>query len=140
MGRTRKIVENNKKHLTKAEKKERLEIETGYRVGRDELQAAELLTARGREEFERLKRQAVWLDNIDRNDLILYCYYWERAQALMEACKSKVLNDRARRALREYTSEMRAISLKLGLTSIDRLRIAAPAKEPEKNKFLKHLR
>lgn len=140
MGRTRKIVENNKKHLTKAEQKERLAVETAYRVGRDELQASEMLTERGRAEFERLKRQATWLDNIDRNELTIYCYYWERAQALMDACRAKALNEKARRALREYTSEMRAISLKLGLSSIDRLRIAAPAKEPEQNKFLKHLK
>ena len=82
MGRTRKILENNKKHLTKAEQKERQAFETGYRVGRDELLPSDMLTERGQAEFERLKRQATWLDNIDRNDLTVYCYYWERTASI----------------------------------------------------------
>lgn len=140
MGRTRKAVEANRKHLTKAEKQERLDSELGNRVGRDELTSEGLLTAVGQAEFDRLIKQATWLDNIARNELITYCFCWERARAIMEAGKRKILSDHSRRALREYTGEMRAISLKLGLSSTDRLRLAAPAKEPKPNKFLKHLK
>ena len=140
MGRPRKIVDMNQKHLTREEKQARLEAEAGNRVGRDELTSEDLLTSVGQEEFDRLIRQATWLDNIARNDLIIYCFYWERARALMEANKRKALNESSRRALREYANEMRAISLKLGLSTTDRLRLAAPKKEPKTNKFLKHLR
>ena len=140
MGRTRKAVETNKKHFTKDEIQARLEAETSHRVGRDELTSDGLLTAVGQAEFERIIKQATWLDNISRNDLILYCYYWERARALMGANKKKILKDHDWRALREYTNEMRAISLKLGLSATDRLRLAAPPKEHKENKFLKHLR
>lgn len=140
MGRTRKSVETNRKHLTKAEKETRLESELNNRVGRDELKSEGLLTSVGEAEFDRLIKQAPFLDNMARNELIIYCYCWERARALMEANKRKILSDHSRRALREYTNEMRAISLKLGLSPTDRLRLAAPVKEAKPNKFLKHLR
>ena len=140
MGRTRKAVETNRKHLTNEEKQERLEAELSNRVGRDELTSEGLLTAVGQAEFERLIKQAPFLDNIARNDLIIYCFCWERARALMDANKKKILNETTLRALRDYTSEMRAISLKLGLSPTDRLKLAAPQKERKQNKFLKHLR
>lgn len=139
MGRTRKAVATTRKHLTNAEKEVRLESELNTRVGRDELTSEGLLTSVGQAEFDRLINQATWLDNIARNDLILYCFYWERARALMNANKQKPLNPAARRALREYTAELRAISLKLGLSSTDRLRLAPPPKEPKKNKFLEKI-
>ena len=140
MGRTRKSVETNRKHLTNEEKQERLEAELNNRVGRDELTTEGLLTSVGQEEFDRLINQAPFLDNMARNDLIVYCFCWERVRALMDASKKKILNEKTRRALRDYTNEMRAISLKLGLSPTDRLRLAAPKKERKPNKFLKFLR
>ena len=61
MGRTRKAVETNKKHLTKDEIQARLESEKSNRVGRDELTSEGLLTAVGQAEFERIIKQATWL-------------------------------------------------------------------------------
>ena len=153
MGRPRTRVAQNKKHLTKAERESRLASEAAHAVGKDQLLPPECLSARAKAEFERLIEQAHWLDNLDVNDLQLYCFYWDKAQSVMEeydkspevlALKgadgmTKLVSNPLRKALREYAGEMRRISLKLGIASIDRLRLAEPITSKE-NKFLSLMR
>lgn len=140
----------NRKHFTTAEREARLESEEAYRLGRDQLIALEQLSDRAKEEFERLKAQAYWLDNLDRNELILLSFYWDKALAIIEEYDSapevlelkggdgstKLVSNPLRKALRDYGAEMRSISSKLGLTSIDRLKLVAPSAKKE-NKFMK---
>lgn len=153
MGRPRKIVSMNKKHLTKEERATRLESEQAHRVGRDQLIVIKSLSERAKAEFERIKAQAHWLDNLDVNELQLYAFYWDKALSIIEEYDSapevlelkggdgstKLVSNPLRKALRDYASEMRAISLKLGLTSIDRLKLVASTEKKE-NKFLKLLK
>lgn len=150
MGRPRKIVALNRKHFTKEELAARENAEREHRVGRDELQAPEHLSTRAKEEFARIVRQAFWLDDLDRDALSIYCFCLDKALSIMEEYdaapevlemksgdgKSKLVTNPLRRALREYSAEMRSISLKLGLTSIDRLRLVAPSASKKANKFL----
>lgn len=154
MARPRTIVAMNKKHFTAAERAEREQSEAAHKVSREQLKAWEHLTERARAEFERIVSLAHWLDNLDLNDLLLYCFYWDRAQEIMEHYTDapevleledkegmpKLISNPLRRALREYSAEMRAISLKLGLASIDRLKLMTPASDKPENKFLKYLK
>lgn len=152
MGRPRKLIDFNKKHFTKDEIAERQATETAYKCRRDQLIPAENLTDRAKTEFERIKTMAFWLDNLDRNELILYCFYWDRILSIMEEYGEEVmefsLGDGTSRIqpnplikiLREYHGELRAISLKLGLSSIDRLKLSAPKDEKPVNKFLEFIK
>ncbi len=158
MGRPRKAVETNKKHLTKAEKEARSRAEAIHKVGREELTAfdrIEGLTPEAAAEYRRIVESASWLDDLDRNDLITYAQCWDRARRIStspdanreilgvtrgDGSKKLIVNPLLT-AWRHYTADMRAISLKLGLSSIDRLKLAAPPSEAEhENKWLKHLR
>lgn len=140
MGRARKILDLNNRHFTKAEIDERRATESSFKSGRDQLLPPEFLSERAKAEFNRIINIAYWIDNLDRNDLILYCFYWDKALGVVE---SKVYDDLdnnpLRRAIKDYHAEMRAISLKLGLSAIDRLKLVAPKKEKPVNKFLKDL-
>lgn len=143
MGRARKVLDFNKRHFTKSEIEERLAAEKSFKRERDQLIPPDSLSERAKQEFSRVVEEAYWLDNLDRNDLILYCFYWDKALALVESYDScpeipvgNSVSNSLRKALREYHSEMRAISLKLGIASIDRLKLAAPKVEKPKNKFL----
>lgn len=154
MGRPRKVLDFNKKHLTKAEIEERQAAEKAYKLRRDQLTPPEKLSPRAKAEFERIKSLAHWLDNLDRDELILYCFYWDRALSIIEEYEnqpevtevtlgdgtSKLSSNPLRKALREYHSELRAISLKLGLSSIDRLKLSAPKNEKPVNKFMEFLK
>ena len=158
MGRPRKAVETNKKHLTKAEKETRSRAEAIHKVGREELTAfdrIEGLTDEAAAEYKRLVNTAHWLDDLDRNDLVAYCQCWDRARRIAASPDAnrevlgvtrsdgskKLIRNPLLQAWRECTADMRAISLKLGLSSIDRLKLSAPPSEAEhENKWLKHLR
>jgi phage terminase small subunit len=140
MGRPRKIVDFNKKHFTKEEMAARQASETAYKLRNDQLTPPEKLTDRAKAEFDRIKSMAYWLDNLDLNELILYCYYWDKALELVENFGGKPEDNEVRKALRDYHSEMRAISLKLGLSSIDRLKLSAPKNEKPVNKFLEFIK
>ena len=136
MGRPRRIVEMNKRHFTNAEIEERQNTEKFFKLNREQLLPSVSLSPRAKAEFERIVNEAYWIDNLDRNDLILYCFYWDNVANLVEKyddCPEK------RKAIKEYHAEMRAISLKLGLSSIDRLKLVAPKNEKPKNKFLEIL-
>lgn len=140
MGRPRKILDFNKKHFTNSEIEERKATEKFFKGERDQLVAPDSLSERAKAEFKRIVDEAYWIDNLDRNDLILYCFYWDKALNVVE---SKEYDDSdknpLRRAIKDYHAEMRAISLKLGLSSIDRLKLAAPKQEKPVNKFLEVL-
>ena len=140
MGRPRKILDFNKKHFTNSEIEERKATEKFFIGERDQLVAPDSLSERAKAEFKRIVDEAYWIDNLDRNDLILYCFYWDKALNVVE---SKEYDDSdknpLRRAIKDYHAEMRAISLKLGLSSIDRLKLAAPKQEKPVNKFLEVL-
>lgn len=154
MGRPRKILEFNKKHLTKEEKTERQATESAYKLRNDQLTPPEELTEGAKLTFARIKEMAYWLDNLDRDELILYSFYWDRMLQIIKEYNeqpeviemslgdgtSKIVANPLRKALRDYHSELRAISSKLGLASIDRLKLSAPAQEKPVNKFLEFLK
>lgn len=154
MGRPRKVLDFNKKHFTKDEIAERQATESAYKLRNDQLTPPENLSARAKAEFDRIKSMAFWLDNLDLNELILYCFYWDRILSILEEYdgqpeviesasgdgSSKIVSNPLRKALREYHGEMRAISLKLGLYSIDRLKLIAPKPEKPVNKFLEFMK
>ena len=153
MGRPRKILDFNRKHFTKSEIAERQATESAFKSSREQLKPADCLSDRAKEEFNRILSEAYWLDNLDRNDLILYCFYWDKALSIVESydscpeimeiqsgdSSSKIVSNPLRKALKDYHAEMRAISLKLGLTSIDRLKLIAPKQDKPANKFLEVL-
>ena len=156
MGRPRKALETNKKHFTKAERESRAASEQAFRVPRDQLLDFDGLgevglSEEGITEYRRLATLAVWLDDLDRNDLINYCICWERARALaispdarrevLQVTGSmgnrKIIRNPYVSAWADYTAQMRAISLKLGLAQVDRLKLVAPMVEEQKtNKFV----
>lgn len=154
MGRPRKVLEFNKKHFTKEEIATRQATEKAYKVRRDQLTPPEKLSPRAKEEFERVKEMAFWLDNLDRNELILHSFYWDRVLSIIEEYDetpevieetssdgtSRLTGNPLRKALREYHAELRAISLKLGLSSIDRLKLSAPQEEKPVNKFFEFIK
>ena len=161
MGRDRKVVAMNRKHLTKAEIEERERAERAYQVNRDQLNPPDYLSNAAKAEFERIKEQAFWLDNLDLNDLTLYCFCCDRLTEILKAYSevdsdgnptmppeviemqseggSKLVANPIRKAIRDYHSEIRRLSAKLGITTVDRLKLVAPAKEEKKNKFAKFL-
>lgn len=151
MGRPRKIVDFNKKHFTKDEIAARQASETAYKLRNDQLTPPKNLTDRAKAEFDRIKSMAYWLDNLDLNELILYCFYWDRILSIMEEYGEEVMeftmgdgtsrlqSNPLIKILRDYHSELRAISLKLGLSSIDRLKLIAPQEEKKVNKFARYL-
>lgn len=153
VGRPRKILAMNNRHFTNAEIEERHLAESTFKSGREQLKPPKSLSARAKAEFERIVQEAHWLDNLDRNDLILYCFYWDKALSVVESydscpeimeiqsgdSTSKMISNPLRKAIKDYHAEMRAISLKLGISSIDRLKLVAPKTEKPKNKFLEGL-
>lgn len=154
MGRPRKLLDFNKKHFTKDEISERQASEKSYKLRRDELTPPDKLSARAKTEFERIKDAAFWLDNLDREELTFYAFYWDRALSIIEEYEnqpevmeqtlgdgtSKIISNPLRKALREYHGELRAISSKLGLSSIDRLKLLAPQNEKPANPFLEFIK
>ena len=156
MGRDRKVLSMNKKHLTKKEIEERRAAEESYTLKRDELKAAEYMKEESRKEYERILKNAFWLDNLDRNLLSVYVTCFVRMQEILKEMNQeeyseviemrgkdgtpKVIQNPLLRAMREYSDEMRKISGKLGLATIDRLKLAAPKEKKEENKFAKFLR
>ena len=154
MGRPRKIVDFNKKHFTKSEIAERQAVENAYKLRRDQLTPPDELTAGAKLTFSRIKEMAFWLDNLDRDELILYSFYWDRMLKIIKEYNeqseviemslgdgtSKIAANPLRKALRDYHSELRAISSKLGLASIDRLKLSAPEQEKPVNPFLEFLK
>lgn len=159
MGRPRKTLATNQKHFTRAEKDERRRIEEGYKVGRGALEDYAALETLGlddvaRAEYQRLATAAHWLDDLDRDDLIAYAIAWSRAVKISTSADARrevlalTRGDGSKRlirnplwqAWRECCADMRAISLKLGLAQIDRLKLVDPANEqPPENKFLRFL-
>lgn len=161
MGRDRKVVAMNRKHLTKEEIEERQRAERVYRLNQDQLKPPEYLSETAKAEFERIKNQAFWLDNLDLNDLTLYCFCNDRLTEILKSYSevdaegnsqippevielsseggTKLVANPIRKAIRDYHSEIRRLSSKLGITTVDRLKLVAPAKEEKKNKFAKFL-
>ena len=155
--RPRKAIETNRKHFTRAERDERLRAEQSHHVGRAALEnfdVLEGLTDGARAEYQRIVESAWWLDDLDRNDAVNYAICYDRARRIAASADAarEVLaltnGDGSRKfirnpmwiAWRECNAEMRAISLKLGLSTIDRLKLAAPTDEPPPNKWLKFLK
>lgn len=160
MARPRKILETNKKHFTKAEKQARAASEQAFRVPREQLLdfdgLAELgLSETAIAEFKRIVNLADWLDDLDRNDLLAYVVNYDRALAIVKSPDAKreimaqMRGDGSKKIIRnplwevwkDCTAQMRSISLKLGLSQIDRLKLTAPTTdETPVNKFLQFLR
>lgn len=142
-GRPRKILAMNNRHFTNAEIAERQATESFFKSGRDQLTPCDCLSPRAKSMFISIVNAAFWLDNLDLPDIALYCFYWDKALTIVESAdryiEAEEINadkpNLIRRALREYHSEMRSISAKLGLSAIDRLKLAAPKVEKPKNKF-----
>lgn len=135
----------NRSHWTKEEKKKREELEKHIQAPNDRLTPPDYLTERAKQKYNQLCWEMPWLDNLDHQDLVIYCFCWDRCESLMEALQvqpdslvvgKKMLPNQNRYALKNYTEELRKISSKLGIAHIDRLKLLQP-KEEEKpvNKF-----
>ena len=109
------------------------------------------MTEIGKTEYRRLALAAHWLDDLDRNDLLIYAANFERVRRIQlssdfqrdvlvrvsaDGSKKFVINPLLK-IHRDCSAEMRAISLKLGLATIDRLKLAAPPVEEKQNKWVK---
>ena len=162
MGRDRKCLDMNGHHFTKEELEERRRSERAYKVNQDQLKPPEYLSDSAKAEFERIKGQAFWLDNLDLNDLTLYVFCCDRLTEILKAYGevdeegnptmppeviemqseggSKLVANPIRKAIRDYHSEIRKLSAKLGIATVDRLKLVAPAKAEKKNKFEQFLR
>ena len=158
MARNVIALENNKKHLTKAEIKARAEAEKKYKLDRSELSDVPAwLDPVARAEYERVVREtakADMLDNLDLNVLALYADAYSRYRelqddiaehgAVLELVSAKGLPYRKKNpsldALKIYSDIIFKTSAKLGLATVDRLRLTVAKQNVEKkeNKFSKY--
>lgn len=147
-GRNRKPISLISGHKTKAEIREREQIEDVYTVGRSRLVPPPELTLRARDKFEQIASDAFWLDELSADLLAQYCQAYDKWLTLVE-----IINDEPesivdadghlkpnpnRKALLDYGIVMQQISAKLALGNIDRLKLSLPAgTEKPANKFAK---
>lgn len=161
MGRPRTVVGMNKHHFTKEELEERRRSETAFKLNRDQLKPPDYLSESAKADFKRIVDSAFWLDNLDLHDLTLYCFCYDRITEILKSYGevdadgnplmppevielqseggTKLVANPIRKAIKDYHSEVRKLSAKLGIATVDRLKLVAPAKEEKKNKFAKFL-
>lgn len=151
-GRNRKPISLIAGHKTKAEIREREQIEDAYTVGRLHLVPPDELTPRAKLFFEQIANTAFWLDELSTGLLAQYCQAYDKWLTLVE-----LINDEPesiievdgngtehlkpnpnRKALIDYGIVMQQISSKLALGNIDRLKLSLPSgTEKPVNKFAK---
>lgn len=155
MAKGRKVVSMMKKHLTKAEINQRKEQEARYKAGRDQLMSPpKWLSPIAVREFNRIVEIANdvdFLDNLDVSILAVYCSSYAQvidAEAHLQAEGAVIVNALNRPVVNPYVGvrdkaeqKMIQCSAKLGLATIDRLKLMAPEKPEKKkeNKFVEFL-
>lgn len=146
-GRPRKIIQMSTRKISKADRAERAEQESRLKLGRDELKPPPWLDAAAKKEFRRCIQnfeKIGILDNLDLSTLSLYSDAYSHVQRL-----GKLLRDAdshigdsesTLRAYEKYAKLMMQCSTKLGLATVDRLKLVNPVeKEKKVNKFVQFL-
>lgn len=148
-GNTLPIVLHTGHNLTKEEKRQRMEQEDIYRVGRLRLVPPDELSDRAKLHFQQIVASAFWLDELSADLLAAYCVAYDKFLNVVadmdgqaETFITKTKNGRVakqnpnRQALRNYTDMLCQLSAKLGLGNIDRLRLSMQQEEKkEENPF-----
>ena len=155
MAKGRKVVSMMKKHLTKAEIANRQAQEERYKAGREQLMTPPAwLSPIAVREFKRIVEIANdvdFLDNLDVSILAVYCssyaqvidaekHIQEEGAVVISALDRPVVNPYV--GVRDKAEQkMIQCSAKLGLATIDRLKLMAPEKTEKKkeNKFAEFL-
>lgn len=152
-GRSRKVIEISKRHISNEERKNRIEQESKLKLGREDLEAPDWLTNLGKEEFKRVVEEAGkinLLDNLDLGFLTIYCNayscYVEITEQILKVGyleKRKSPNGIYKTVhpllivQEKYIKQIMQCSTKLGLATTDRLKLVVPTKEESKeNKFI----
>lgn len=155
MAKGRKVVSMMKKHLTKAEIASRQVQEERYKAGREQLMAPPAwLSPVAVREFNRIvaiANDVDFLDNLDVSILAVYCSSYAQVIDAEEHIQNEgavVINSLDRPVVNPYVGvrdkaeqKMIQCSAKLGLATIDRLKLMAPEKAEKKkeNKFAEFL-
>ena len=155
MAKGRKVVSMMKKHLTKAEIASRQEQEARYKAGRDQLMTPpKWLSSLAVREFNRIvgiANDVDFLDNLDVSILAVYCSSYAQvidAEKHIQEEGAVVISSLGRPVVNPYVGvrdkaeqKMIQCSAKLGLATIDRLKLMAPEKAEKKkeNKFAEFL-
>lgn len=154
MGRNRKTVATTKKHLTKDEKKKREEIEKKVKLNNEQLLPTDILLDNpiALEEFNRVVEQAkqinLW-DNLDLTTLIIYCHSYAHYCDLEQQIKVRGYTVEGKEsekisplvtAQQKYADRIAQCSSKLGIATIDRLKVVVPEPDSKENKFAKYIK
>lgn len=137
-------------HATKAHKESKARQESLLKVDSSRLMPPAWLSDAGREEFMRVVREAQGaciLDNLDLSALATYAEAYAHVQTLFTTLNeegdlnggSRSFTNPALKPLEMYVKTMMQCSAKLGLYSVDRLKLIVPekAEKKPKNPFLK---
>lgn len=146
-GRPRKIIQMSTGKISKAERAEREAAEAKLRISRDELSPPSWLDAAGKKEFRRCVRnfeELNILDNLDLSTLAIYSDAYSHVQSLGKLLRGAdaFIEDKEAtlRAYEKYTKIVLQCSTKLGLATVDRLKLVTPVKEEKPvNKFIRFL-
>ena len=159
MGRTAKAVDSVKKHITKAERENRKEMEAKLKIDRDELRAPAWLDEEAAKEFDRVISEAAkadMLDNLDLSVVAIYADSWARYVELAEEIMQdgSVITQTGSKgqpytkvnpaliAQQVYVDRIYKASAKLGMACTDRLKLTVVKNKEEKpeNKFEKYFK
>ena len=159
MGSTAKALDSVKKHLTKAERENRKEMEAKLKIDRDELHAPDWLDKTAADEFERVVTEATkadMLDNLDLSVVAIYADSWARyvelaEQILREGTVIEQIGSKGQLftkvnpavvAQQVYVDRIYKASAKLGMACTDRLKLTVVKNKEEKpeNKFEKYFK
>lgn len=153
-GRPRKIIAISTGNISKAERAERKAQEEKLRINTDELKPPTWLDTAGKKEFKRVVKNFAVLnisDNLDLSVLATYCdaysNFQKAAKIINKITAADVsewdfeLYEKTMRGYEKYAKIILQCSGKLGLATIDRLKLVQPKKKEEKpiNKFAQFL-
>ena len=138
------VMSKGKKHLTKAEIKER--IETEVKPVTDGIKAPDYLTKKQREEFDKISEQLQKLGIMGETDVDALAMYIISKELYIkltkQLCRNDILSDAA--ATEQYMKnqdkayrQCRQCAVDLGLTITSRCKLVIPKarEEPKENKF-----
>lgn len=151
-GRPRKIIQMSTRKIAKTQREMREEQEGKLKLGRDQLTPPSWLDRGAKKEFRRVAdefAQIGILDNLDLAVLAMYAHAYSHMQTLAKSL-NKDGDIRETDGFRVTASELNAYekyskilmqcSAKLGLSTVDRLKLVTPVeKEKKVNKYLRFL-
>ena len=157
MGRVAVAAGTIKKHLSKADKENRIEREKKLKIDRDKLTAPDWLDDTAKKEFERVVAEtakADMLDNLDLGVVAIYADAWSRYIELAEQIREEgmvveLTGSRGQPytkvnpaviAQQTYVDRIYKASTKLGIACTDRLKLTVVQNKDEKpeNRFEKY--